>query len=67
MAQLKILIEELDAVETQFSTMAPDATAAFPKMIQEFRDQGMDNGLSVGVKAPNFKLEEMLMKKNNII
>ncbi|WP_243523426.1 hypothetical protein [Bacillus pseudomycoides] len=41
MAQLKILKEELDAVQTQFSTMATDAAAAFAKMIQELRDNGM--------------------------
>ncbi|WP_218160816.1 hypothetical protein [Bacillus sp. 491mf] len=41
MAQLKVLKEEWDAVQTQFSTMATDVAVAFAKMIQELRDNGI--------------------------
>ncbi|MFD0770236.1 hypothetical protein ACFQZ1_15820 [Bacillus sp. CGMCC 1.60114] len=41
MAQLKVLKEELDAVQIQFSKMASDTAAAFAKMIQERRDNGI--------------------------
>lgn len=41
MAQLKVLKEEWDAVQAQFSTIATDAAVAFAKMIQELRDNGI--------------------------
>lgn len=55
MLQLK-LQNELDALKEKFAEAAPEAAAAFEKMIQKLREKGTGKGLAVGAKVPDFTL-----------